>query len=463
MFGNIRHIHFVGIGGSGMSGIAEVLINLGYVVSGSDQKRSPVTERLTAQGARVFEGHATANVEGAHVVVISTAVRAANAEVVEARRLGIPVSPRAEMLAELMRLKYGVAVAGSHGKTTTTSMIAFILDKGGLDPTVVVGGRLGVLGSGARLGRGDFMVAEADESDRSFLKLSPTVAVVTNIDREHLDTYKDLADVQEAFLGFVNKVPFYGAGVVCLDDGPVQDILPRVERRLVTYGLSPQAQVSARDVRLRPMGATYLATVSEHTLGEIELAVPGAHNVLNSLAAVAVGLELAVPFDSIRQGLAGFTGVDRRFQVRGEAGGVLVVDDYGHHPTEIRATLETLRGRAGSRRTVVLFQPHRYTRTQHLWDEFCRAFHLADLLLLADIYPAGEEAIPGVTSETLAEAIARRGHRQVLYVGDLRAGAERLAKEVREGDVVLTLGAGSVWTAGDDLLRRRQSEGGPPR
>jgi UDP-N-acetylmuramate--alanine ligase len=457
MFGNIRHIHFVGIGGSGMSGIAEVLINLGYVVSGSDQKRSPVTDRLASQGARIFEGHAATNVEGAHVVVISTAVRTTNPEVVEARRMGIPVIPRAEMLAELMRLKYGVAVAGSHGKTTTTSMIALILDKGGLDPTVVVGGRLGVLGSGARLGRGDFMVAEADESDRSFLKLSPTVAVVTNVDREHLDTYKDLADVQKAFLDFLNKVPFYGAGVVCLDDGPIQDILPRVERRVVTYGLSPQAQVSARDVRLKPMGSTYLATVNDNTLGEIEVGVPGAHNVLNSLAAVAVGLELAVPFDGIRQGLAGFTGVDRRFQVRGEAGGVLVVDDYGHHPTEIRATLETLRGRAGSRRTVVLFQPHRYTRTQHLWDEFCRAFHLADLLLLADIYPAGEEAIAGITSETLAEAIGRRGHRQVIYVGDLRGAGDRLAKEVRDGDVVLTLGAGSVWTAGDDLLKRRQS------
>jgi UDP-N-acetylmuramate--alanine ligase len=457
MFGNIRHIHFVGIGGSGMSGIAEVLINLGYVVSGSDQKRSPVTDRLASQGARIFEGHAATHASGAHVVVISTAVRTTNPEVVEARRMGIPVIPRAEMLAELMRLKYGVAVAGSHGKTTTTSMIALILDKGGLDPTVVVGGRLGVLGSGARLGRGDFMVAEADESDRSFLKLSPTVAVVTNVDREHLDTYKDLADVQKAFLDFLNKVPFYGAGVVCLDDGPIQDILPRVERRVVTYGLSPQAQVSARDVRLKPMGSTYLATVNDNTLGEIEVGVPGAHNVLNSLAAVAVGLELAVPFDGIRQGLAGFTGVDRRFQVRGEAGGVLVVDDYGHHPTEIRATLETLRGRAGSRRTVVLFQPHRYTRTQHLWDEFCRAFHLADLLLLADIYPAGEEAIAGITSETLAEAIGRRGHRQVIYVGDLRGAGDRLAKEVRDGDVVLTLGAGSVWTAGDDLLKRRQS------
>ena len=459
MFGNIRHIHFVGIGGSGMSGIAEVLLNLGYVVSGSDQKKSPVTERLAGQGAHISEGHAAAHVEGAHVVVLSTAVRPTNPEVVEARRLGIPVIPRAEMLAELMRLKYGVAVAGSHGKTTTTSMVAMILDKGGLDPTVVVGGRLGVLGSGARLGRGDFMVAEADESDRSFLKLSPTVAVVTNIDREHLDTYKDLADVQEAFLGFLNKVPFYGAGVVCLDDGPVQDILPRVERRVVTYGLSPQAQVSARDVRLKPGGSTYVLSANGQTLGEIDVAVPGAHNVLNSLAAVAVGLELAVSFESIRQGLAAFTGVDRRFQIRGDVGGVLVVDDYGHHPTEIRATLETLRGRAGSRRTVVLFQPHRYTRTQHLWDDFCRAFHLADLLLLVDIYPAGEEAVAGINSEALAEAITRRGHRQVLYVGDLKAATERLAQEVKDGDVVLTLGAGSVWTAGDELLKRRATGG----
>jgi UDP-N-acetylmuramate--alanine ligase len=443
-----------------MSGIAEVLLNLGYVVSGSDQKKSPVTERLVAQGAHVFEGHAAAHASGAHVVVISTAVRPTNPEVVEARRLGIPVIPRAEMLAELMRLKYGVAVAGSHGKTTTTSMVAMILDKGGLDPTVVVGGRLGVLGSGARLGRGDFMVAEADESDRSFLKLSPTIAIVTNIDREHLDTYKDLADVQEAFLGFLNKVPFYGAGVVCLDDGPIQDILPRVERRVVTYGLSPQAQVSARDVRLKPSGSTYMLSANGQTLGEIDVAVPGAHNVLNSLAAVAVGLELAVSFESIRQGLAAFTGVDRRFQIRGEAGGVLVVDDYGHHPTEIRATLETLRGRAGSRRTVVVFQPHRYTRTQHLWDEFCRAFHLADLLLLVDIYPAGEDPVAGVTSEALAEAITRRGHRQVLYVGDLKKAADRLAQVVKDGDVVLTLGAGSVWTAGDEILKRRQAGGG---
>jgi UDP-N-acetylmuramate--alanine ligase len=454
-----RQIHFVGIGGSGMSGIAEVLINLGYAVSGSDQRRSAVTDRLASLGARIYEGHGAENVAEAQVVVTSTAVRPDNPEVVQARRHGIPVIPRAEMLAELMRLKYGVAVAGSHGKTTTTSMVAMVLDKGGLDPTVVVGGRVGTLGSGARLGRGEFMVAEADESDRSFLKLSPTVAVVTNIDREHLDTYKDLADVQEAFLNFVNKVPFYGAAVLCLDDGPVQDILPRVERRVVTYGITRQAEVSARDVALGPMGSTYTACSGETSLGTIALAVPGAHNVMNSLAAVAVGLDLGVAFAAVKEGLASFTGVDRRFQIRGEARGVTVVDDYGHHPTEIRATLETLRGRAGTRRTVVLFQPHRYTRTQHLWDDFCRAFHLADVVLLSDIYPAGEDPVEGVTAEALADAMGKRGHRQAIYAGPMKAAIERLCEEVREGDVVLTLGAGSVWTAGDELLRRRAPGG----
>jgi UDP-N-acetylmuramate--alanine ligase len=455
----IQHVHFVGIGGSGMSGIAEVLLNLGYTVSGSDLKRGAVTDRLEAHGARIAEGHAAENLGAAHVVVTSTAVRPDNPEVLEARRLGVPVIPRAEMLAELMRLKYGVAVAGSHGKTTTTSMVALVLDRGGLDPTVVVGGRLGVLGSGARLGRGDFMVAEADESDRSFLKLSPTVAVVTNIDREHLDTYRDLADVQEAFVGFVNKVPFYGSAVLCLDDGPVQDILPRVERRAVTYGLSPQAQVSARDLQLGPRGSTYTATLRGEPLGPVSLQVPGAHNVANSLAAVAVGVDLEVPFAAVREGLEAFTGVDRRFQVRGEAGGVAVIDDYGHHPTEIRVTLEALKSWAGARRTVVVFQPHRYTRTKALWDDFCRAFHLADLLLLTDIYPASEEPIAGVDAEALAQAIGERGHRGVRYAGPLRELGGRLAAEVREGDVVLTLGAGSVWTAGDELLRARAGGG----
>jgi UDP-N-acetylmuramate--alanine ligase len=453
----IQHVHFVGIGGSGMSGIAEVLLNLGYEVSGSDLKRSAATDRLASLGARVFEGHASSNAAGAHVVVTSTAVAPQNPEVAEARRHGVPVIPRAEMLAELMRLKYGVAVAGSHGKTTTTSMVALVLDRGGLDPTVVVGGRLGVLGSGARLGKGEFLVAEADESDRSFLKLTPTLAVVTNIDREHLDTYRDLADIQEAFLGFVNKVPFYGGAVLCLDDPPVQDILPRVERRVVTYGLSHQASVSARDLELSPTGAHYTATLDGRALGAVTLAVPGAHNVTNSLAAVAVGLDLDVPFEQVKAGLESFTGVDRRFQVRGERAGVLVIDDYGHHPTEIRVTLEALRLRAGHRRTVVLFQPHRFTRTQALWDDFCKAFHQADVLVLTDIYPASEEPIPGVTAEALARALVERGHRQVTWAGDLRSATEALASVVREGDVVLTLGAGSVWTAGEELLRGRSA------
>jgi UDP-N-acetylmuramate--alanine ligase len=412
-----------------------------------------LTSHLQALGATVFEGHTAGNVEGAHVVVTSTAVRPANPEVVEARKRGVPVIPRAEMLAELMRLKYGVAIAGSHGKTTTTSMVALVLDKGGLDPTVVIGGRLGVLGSGARLGKGEYLVAEADESDRSFLKLTPTLAVVTNVDREHLDAYRDLADVQEAFLGFVNKVPFYGCAVLCVDDAPVRQILPRVERRVVTYGLSSEASVSARDLELRPTGSSYTATLGGRPLGTVSVEVPGAHNVTNSLAAVAVGLDLELPFEAIRQGLQAFTGVDRRFQVRGEAAGVLVVDDYGHHPAEIRATLETLRLRAGARRTLVLFQPHRYTRTQALWDDFCLAFGEADVLRLVDVYPASEDPIPGVSAEALARAIAARGHRDVAWVGDVRAAGERLAREVRAGDVVLTLGAGSVWTAGEELLR----------
>jgi UDP-N-acetylmuramate--alanine ligase len=454
VFRKIQRIHFVGIGGSGMSGIAEVLLNLGYSVSGSDLKRSAVTERLAQLGARVFEGHAAQQVAGAQVVVASTAVKSTNPELVEARRTGTPVIPRAEMLAELMRLKYGVAVAGSHGKTTTTSMLAMVLDKGGLDPTVVIGGRLGVLGSGARLGKGDFMVAEADESDRSFLKLSPTMAVVTNIDREHLDAYRDLADLQDAFVGFVNKIPFYGAAVLCLDDAPVQDILPRVERRVVSYGLTPQAMISAREPKLGPTGSSYTAFQGGAALGAIALQVPGAHNVANSLAALAVGLDLGLAFEAVKLGLESFTGVDRRFQLRGEARDLTVIDDYGHHPTEVRATLEALRTRAGARRTLVLFQPHRVTRTAALWDEFCHAFHQADRLLLTDIYAAGEEPQAGVTAERLARAIADKGHRSVAYAGDLAAASEALIGEAREGDVVLTLGAGSVWTAGEELLRR---------
>lgn len=431
-----------------MSGIAEVLLNQGFAVSGSDLKGSPVTRHLEALGARVFPGHAARNVTGAHVVVTSTAVRPDNPELLEARRLGVPVIPRAEMLAELMRTKYGVAVSGSHGKTTTTSMIAFVLDKGGLDPTIVVGGRVDVLGSGARLGKSEYMVVEADESDRSFLKLQPTLAVVTNIDREHMDAYRDLEDVQQAFLEFVNKVPFYGAAVVCADDAAARAILPKIARRTRSYGLGADAQLRATDVELLGSSSRYSAAFDGRPLGRFELHVPGRHNVLNSLAALAVGLELDVAPDTIRAGLAAFQGVDRRFQRKGEAGGVTVLDDYGHHPTEIRATLAVLRAFAGARRTVVLFQPHRYTRTQALWDDFLAAFAGADVLLIVDVYAASEEAIPGIDAERLAAAIAG-----ALYAGDVQAAAAKLAELVRPGDVVLTLGAGSVYAAGEELLR----------
>jgi UDP-N-acetylmuramate--alanine ligase len=439
-----RQIHFVGIGGSGMSGIAEVLLNLGYQVSGSDQKRSAVTDRLAKLGARIFEGHAAANIAEAQVVVTSTAVKPDNPEVVQARRQGLPVIPRAEMLAELMRLKYGVAVAGSHGKTTTTSMIAMVLDKGGLDPTVVVGGRVGTLGSGARLGKGEFMVAEADESDRSFLKLSPTVAIVTNIDREHLDTYKDLADVQEAFLNFVNKVPFYGAAVLCLDDPAVQDILPRVERRVVTYGVSRQAEVIARDVVLAPMGSTYTASSGGVSLGTIELAVPGHHNVLNSLAAVAVGLDLGVPFAAVKEGLASFTGVDRRFQLRGEAGGITVIDDYGHHPVEMAATLAAARGAYPGRRILLAFQPHRYTRTRDCFEDFVKVMGSADAVLLAEVYAAGEAPIVAADGRSLARALRVAGRVDPVFVDEIGAMAQAIVEQAQPGDVVISMGAGPI-------------------
>jgi UDP-N-acetylmuramate--alanine ligase len=450
----VRKLHFVGIGGAGMSGIAEVLLNQGFEISGSDQRRSPLTDHLASLGARVFLGHAASHVAGVQVVVTSTAVPADNPEVLEARRLAIPVIPRAEMLAELMRPKYAIAVSGSHGKTTTTSMVACVLDAGGLDPTIVVGGRLSTLGSGARLGKGEYVVAEADESDRSFLKLYPTLAVVTNVDREHLDTYRDLADVQQAFAAFVARVPFYGALVVCSDDPPANALIARVSRRSVSYGLGEAAQVRARAVEVGPGASRYLATLEGAELGPIELHVPGVHNVRNSLAAVSVGLELGLPFEAVQAGLAAFRGVERRFQLKGEAGGVSVLDDYGHHPTEIVATLAALKAWAGGRRTLVLFQPHRYTRTQALFDEFAGAFGDADRLLVADVYPAGEAPIPEANAEALARAIAARGG-EALYVGSLEQASEALAREALPGDVVLTLGAGNVHQAGEALLARR--------
>ncbi|MCM2255100.1 MAG: UDP-N-acetylmuramate--L-alanine ligase [Vicinamibacteria bacterium] len=450
----VRRIHFVGIAGAGMSGIAELLLAQGYEVSGSDLKPGPVGERLARLGVRVETGHAAEHVGDAQVVVVSSAVPVDNAEVLAARQRGVPVIPRAEMLAELMRLKQGVVVGGSHGKTTTTSMVAAVLEYGGLDPSVIVGGRLRALDSGARMGSGLYLVAEADESDRSFLKLQPVIAVVTNVDREHLDAYADLADVQAAFLDFLNKVPFYGAAIVCLDDAPLAALLPRLTRRVIGYGTGATARVTARDVVLEASGSRYTALVDGRELGSIQLAVPGRHNVLNSLAALAVGLELELPFERIVAGLQSFSGVDRRFQRRGEAGGITVVDDYGHHPAEIRATLETLRLVAGERRTLVVFQPHRYTRTQALWDDFCTAFADADVLLVCDVYAAGEAVIEGVDARRLAAALRARGHDDVSYAGGVAEAARRLLERARPGDVVLTLGAGNVAQAADALLQR---------
>ncbi|HSE91790.1 MAG TPA: UDP-N-acetylmuramate--L-alanine ligase [Methylomirabilota bacterium] len=454
MFKRYRQIHFVGIGGSGMSGIAEILITLGYQVTGSDQRRSDAVERLEQLGAKVHIGHAAEHVEGAHVVVYSSAVSRDNVEVQAARQRGVPAIPRAEMLAELMRLKYGIAVAGTHGKTTTTSMVGAVLAEGRLDPTIVVGGRVTGLGANARLGQGEFLVAEADESDGSFLKLAPTIAVVTTIDAEHLDHYGSLDAIREAFVAFVNKVPFYGAAVLCLDQPNIQMLLPRIEKRVITYGLEANADLVAR--RIHASGLTSRFEVSRRgtPLGECTLQVPGRHNVLNALAAIGVGLDLDVPFATIQRALAGFAGVQRRFQVRGRAGDVMVVDDYGHHPAEIRATLAA--AKAGfDARVVCVFQPHRYTRTLHLGQEFLTAFNQADVLLVMDVYAAGEPPIPGVSASALAEGIRAHGHREVTYVGaDKARVVEHLVQITRPGDLVLTLGAGDVYQVGAELLLR---------
>jgi UDP-N-acetylmuramate--alanine ligase len=450
MYGRAHRIHFVGIGGSGMSGLAEVLLNMGYQVSGSDLKASDTTDRLVGLGGRVFVGHAASNVEGAHVVVYSTAVAHDNPELGAARDRSIPVIARAEMLAELMRMKYGVAVGGAHGKTTTTSLIAAVLARGGLDPTIVVGGRLRALGSNAKLGHGQFLVAEADESDGSFLRLSPAVAVITNVDREHLDHYKTFDEVCQAFVYFANRVPFYGVTVLCTDDEQVRRLLPQITKRHVRYGTQDDADVRAHDVRLHATGSRFRVSAAGQTLGTVELQVPGRHNVLNALAAVAVGLELEVGFGHIAEALAGFAGVARRFETRGESQGVTVVDDYGHHPTEILATLAAAKGRGG--RVLVLFQPHRFTRTQALAAEFGAAFGDADRVWVLDVYAAGEKPLPGVTARTIVEQAAARGAAHVGYAPDAAAAAREAAREARRGDVVLTLGAGDVWRLGDQVL-----------
>jgi UDP-N-acetylmuramate--alanine ligase len=475
MLGRTRSVHFVGVGGIGMSGIAELLANLGYEVSGSDAKRSAVTDRLARLGVRIAIGHDAGHVGTADVVVVSSAIRAGNAETAEAARRRIPVIPRAEMLAELMRLRYGIAIAGAHGKTTTTSMVALVLERAGLDPTAVIGGRLSAFGSNARLGRGDYMVAEADESDRSFLKLSPAIAVITNVDREHMESYGGWDDLQQAFVDFANKVPFYGAVIACADDPPVRALLPRITRRLMTYGLEDgrtTANVTASDMALEAFGSTSMVRHrsdirggSDRTveLGRLRLRVPGRHNLLNALATVAVGLEAGVPFNTVAAALEEFQGAERRFQRLGEEDGVLVVDDYGHHPTEIAAVIAA--ARAGiERRIVVVFQPHRYTRTHQLMDEFGAALSGADEIVLTDIYAAGEAAIPGVTIDALAAAVRAATRGGVRVVRALDDVPEAVAALVRPGDLVITLGAGSIGSAGERILdairnRRPQAAG----
>lgn len=441
--GRVRHVHFIGVGGIGMSGLAEILRTLEFDVSGSDLREGENTRNLQRLGVRIDVGHRAQNVHGADVVVYTSAVSPDNPELVEARLSGIPAIARAEMLAELMRVKYGIAIAGSHGKTTTTSLVATILRAAGFDPTVVVGGRMASLSSNARLGAGDLLVAEADESDGSFLRLTPTIAVVTNIDAEHLDFYKTHEAVKEAFLTFLEKVPFYGLSVLCLDHPHVQDLLPRVQRRHVTYGLSSQAQYSARNISFRGLSTSFVAYRRGVPLGEFSVRMPGQHNVLNTLAAIAVADELEVPLDVMKEALSTFHGVARRFSIVDEAEGVTLVDDYGHHPAEIEATLSAARN-AYDQRILVAFQPHRYTRTQSLWDDFTRSFNKADVVLVCDIYAAGEKAISGISSERLAKAIAEHGHGAVRYVRDRAELAAELARLARPGDVVIALGAGDV-------------------
>ena len=450
-FHNFKRIHLVGIGGIGMSGIAEVLLTLGYSVTGSDIKTTAITERLQNLGALIYETHKAEHVQGAHVVVTSSAVRRDNPEVVEAVRQKIPVIPRAEMLAELMRLKHGIAIAGAHGKTTTTSMTASVLAAAGLDPTFVVGGRVNHIGATARLGRGEYMVVEADESDRTFLLLAPVVAVVTTIDREHLDTYQSLPEIQEIFTQFVNRVPFYGAAVLCLDEPNVQAIIPNVHRPVITYGTSTQADLVISEIELLGLESTFRLTYRGDDLGKFHLnGPPGIHNVRNAAAAAAVALYLNVPADLIRAGLEEFAGVGRRFDVKGVIKDITLIDDYGHHPAEIRATLEAARG-CNFSRILVLFQPHRYTRTKHLWDDFCSAFNQADMVVLMDIYAAGEPPVSGITGQALADAIRAAGHKSVIFHSSMQKGIEELLRAARPGDAILTIGAGNVSRAPGEL------------
>jgi UDP-N-acetylmuramate--alanine ligase len=455
MYKRSYHIHFVGIGGIGMSGIAELLLNLDHQVSGSDLQETDITRRLEDLGATIYYSHQPHQVADADVVVVSSAIDSDNPEVLAANKdYHVPVIRRAEMLAELMRLKYAILVAGAHGKTTTTSMVGTVLAEGGLDPTVVIGGRLNAWGTNAKLGQGDFVVAEADESDGTFLLYSPTISLVTNIDTEHLDFYKDLNEIKETFLEFMNQVPFYGLNILCLEDQNIQSLLPKINKRLVTYGFSAQADFQAREVAFDGLNASYLAYYRGHELGKVNLSIPGWHNVLNSLAAVAVGHELEIPFPAICLGLKEMTGVQRRFQIKGSVAGITIIDDYGHHPNEIKAVLRTIAESFPAHRRYVLFQPHRFTRTQALFEDFTTAFYQSDVLIVTDIYPASERPIPGVHAEKLANAIQEHGHGNIRYIPNPVDVIPLLMEEVREKDVVLTLGAGNIWQTGEEFLER---------
>jgi len=451
MYGRIKNIHLVGIGGIGMSGIAEVLLNMGYTVTGSDIKKSETTDRLSRLGSKLSMGHSIENIGNADVIVVSSAIKDDNPEVIAARSRNIPVIARAEMLAELMRLKYGIAIAGSHGKTTTTSMISTVLAYGGFDPTIVVGGRLKALGTNAHLGNGKFMVVEADESDGSFLMLSPVIAVLTNIDDEHLDHYDNIDNLEYAFSQFLNKIPFYGLSVVCLDCSRIKSNVARFKKRLITYGFSEESDFKAGDVRIKGFQTKFKVLYKDSLLGQVRLDVPGRHNAQNSLASFAVGMELGMSFEDVKKGLRGFKGIDRRLQVKGEIKGVLVIDDYAHHPEEIRVTLNALRD-SFSRRLITVFQPHRFTRTSSLFDEFARVLKDVDMLYLLDIYPAGEEPIEGVTSERLAQAIRDNGNANVFYKDTPAEIIDELLTILKPGDIVITFGAGNVWTLGEKLI-----------
>jgi len=455
IFGKTKHIHLVGIGGIGMSGIAELLLNLDYFISGSDLRKTEVTEHLSDLGGKIFLGHRPQNIDGADVVVFSSAIKGDNPELVEAREKSIPVIPRAEMLAELMRLKYGIAVAGSHGKTTTTSMIGSILTMGGFDPTVVIGGRLNIWGgSNARLGRSDFLVAEADESDGSFLALSPSIAVISNIDHEHIDFYHSMNNLRKTFIDFINKIPFYGRAILCVDDKEVHGLIPELTKSYLTYGLNSQADIRASGISKEGLNTTFDVIFKGRLAGNVTISIPGKHNILNALAAVGVGLELDIDFKYIREGLKDLGGLKRRFEIKDERDGILFLDDYGHHPTEIMATLSAAKECWPDRRLVVVFQPHRFTRTKDLYDKFVISFNQADFLIITPIYGAGEEPIEGVDSKTLYQGIRNHGHRAVTYCDSAEDAISELLDTIRPGDIVLTLGAGDIHLVGTEVLRR---------